>query len=66
MKSAIDIRCGAFPDMYELTLPARIELGGVEEEKALENLFFAFGKASAYVIRFVKSMSLREECQKAR
>jgi len=31
--------------MYELTLPARIELSGGEEEKALENLFFAFGKA---------------------
>ena len=38
------IRCGAFHDMmYELTLPACIELS--EEEKALENLFFAFGKA---------------------
>jgi len=43
VKSAIDIRCNAFH--YELTLPARIELSGVEEEKALENLFFAFGKA---------------------
>jgi len=30
--------------MYELTIPARIELSG-EEEKTLENLFFAFGKA---------------------
>jgi len=30
--------------MYELTLPARIELSE-EEEKALQNLFFAFGKA---------------------
>jgi len=45
VKSAIDIRCDAFPDMYELTIPAGIELSGVEEEKALENLFFAFGKA---------------------
>jgi len=45
VKSAIDIRCDAFPDMYELTLPAGIELSGVEEEKALQNLFFAFGKA---------------------
>ena len=45
VKSAIDIRCTAFPDMYELTIPARIELSGVEEEKALENLFFAYGKA---------------------
>ncbi len=45
MKSAIDIRCDAFPDMYELTLPARIELSVGEEEKALQNLFFAFGKA---------------------
>ena len=40
------IRCGAFHDMmYELTIPANIELSGGEEEKALENLFFAFGKA---------------------
>jgi len=40
------IRCGAFHDMmYELTIPAGIELSGGEEEKALENLFFAFGKA---------------------
>ena len=46
VKSAInDIRCDAFPDMYELTLPARIELSVGEEEKALQNLFFAFGKA---------------------
>jgi len=45
VKSAIDIRCDAFHDMYELTIPANIELSGVEEEKALENLFFAFGKA---------------------
>ena len=30
--------------MYELTLPARIELSE-EEEKALQNLFFAYGKA---------------------
>ena len=44
VKSAIDIRCDAFPDMYELTIPASIELSE-EEEKALENLFFAFGKA---------------------
>ncbi|MCD6387652.1 MAG: hypothetical protein J7L30_04950, partial [Methanophagales archaeon] len=41
MKSAIDIRCDA---SLELTLPARIELSG-EEEKVLENLFFAYGKA---------------------
>ena len=39
------IRCDAFPDMYELTLPASIELSDEEEEKALQNLFFAFGKA---------------------
>ena len=39
------IRCGAFHDMmYELTIPAGIELS-VGEEKALQNLFFAFGKA---------------------
>ncbi len=29
----------------EITIPANIELSGVEEEKALQNLFFAFGKA---------------------
>jgi len=45
VNSAIDIRCDAFPDMYELTLPARIELSEGAEEKALQNLFFAFGKA---------------------
>jgi len=40
------IRCGAFHDMmYELTIPACIELSVGEEEKALQNLFFAFGKA---------------------
>jgi len=46
VKSAINgIRCDAFHNsMYELTIPARIELSG-EEEKTLENLFFAFGKA---------------------
>jgi len=39
------IRCDAFHNsMYELTLPANIELSE-EEEKALENLFFAYGKA---------------------
>ena len=43
VKSAIDIRCDA--SHIELTLPAHIELSGVEEEKALENLFFAYGKA---------------------
>ena len=42
MRSPInDIRCGA---MYELTIPANMELSE-EEEKALQNLFFAFGKA---------------------
>jgi len=43
VKSAIDIRCDALH--YELTIPANIELSGGEEEKALQNLFFAFGKA---------------------
>jgi len=42
VKSVIDIRCDA---SLELTLPARIELSEEDEEKALENLFFAFGKA---------------------
>ena len=46
VKSAINgIRCGAFRDMYELTIPACIELSEEEEEKALQNLFFAYGKA---------------------
>jgi len=44
VKASKFIRCGAFPDMYELTLPARIELSE-EEEEALQNLFSAFGKA---------------------
>jgi len=45
MNASKFIRCGAFHDMmYELTLPACIELSE-EDEKALENLFFAFGKA---------------------
>ena len=40
------IRCDAFHDgMYELTIPARIELSVGDEDKALQNLFFAFGKA---------------------
>jgi len=43
VKSAINIRCDA--SHIELTLPAGIELSGVEEEKALQNLFFAYGKA---------------------
>ena len=47
VKSAINgIRYDAFHNsMYELTLPASIKLSGEEEEKALENLFFAYGKA---------------------
>ncbi|MCD6387124.1 MAG: hypothetical protein J7L30_02250, partial [Methanophagales archaeon] len=44
MKSAIDIRCNALHDVYETTIPAGIELSE-EEEKELQNLFFAFGKA---------------------
>ena len=44
VKSAIDIRCNALHDVYETTIPAGIELSE-EEEKALQNLFFAFGKA---------------------
>jgi len=44
VKSAInDIRCDAFHNI-ELTIPANIELSEGEEE-ALENLFFAYGKA---------------------
>ena len=44
VKSAInDIRCDAFHNI-ELTIPARIELSEGEEE-ALENLFFAYGRA---------------------
>jgi len=43
VKSAIDIRCDALH--YELTIPAHIELSEGAEEKVLQNLFFAYGKA---------------------
>ena len=58
------IRCGAFPDMYELTIPASIELSGGEEEKALENLFFAFGKVRRLCYSHCQ-MILKEKSQRA-
>jgi len=65
VKSAIDIRCDAFPDMYELTLPARIELSVGEEEKALENLFFAFGKARRLCYSLRQKYELKGEMSKS-
>ena len=62
VKSAIDIRCDAFPDMYELTLPARIELS--EEEKVFQNLFFAFGKVRRLCYSHCQ-MILKEKSQRA-
>jgi len=65
VNSAIDIRCDAFPDMYELTLPAHIELSGEEEEKALQNLFFAFGKARRLCYSLRQKYELRGEMSKS-
>jgi len=60
------IRCGAFHDMmYELTLPAGIELSGGEEEKALENLFFAFGKARRLCYSLRQKYELRGEMSRS-
>ena len=59
------IRCGAFHDMmYELTLPACIELSE-EEEKALENLFFAFGKARRLCYSLRQKYELRGEMSRS-
>jgi len=65
VKSAIDIRCDAFHDMYELTIPANIELSGVEEEKALQNLFFAFGKARRLCYSLRQKYELRGEMSRS-
>jgi len=66
VKSAInDIRYDAFPDMYELTLPARIELSVGEEEKALENLFFAFGKARRLCYSLRQKYELKGEMSRS-
>ena len=65
VKSAIDIRCDAFHDMYELTLPANIELSVGEEEKALENLFFAFGKARRLCYSLRQKYELKGEMSRS-
>ena len=59
------IRCRAFHDMmYELTIPARIELSE-EEEKALENLFFAFGKARRLCYSLRQKYELKGEMSRS-
>ncbi|MCW3132231.1 MAG: hypothetical protein N2V73_05905 [Candidatus Methanospirare jalkutatii] len=62
VKSAIDIRCEA--SHIELTLPASIELSG-EEEKALENLFFAYGKARRLCYSLRQKYELRGEMSRS-
>ena len=64
VKSAIDIRCNALHDVYETTIPARIELSE-EEEKALENLFFAFGKARRLCYSLRQKYELKGEMSKS-
>ena len=62
MRSPInDIRCGA---MYELTIPANMELSE-EEEKALQNLFFAFGKARRLCYSLRQKYELKGEMSKS-
>ena len=64
VKSAItDIRCDAFYNI-ELTIPARIELGE-EEEKALENLFFTFGKARRMCYSLRQKYELKGEMSRS-
>ena len=59
------LRYDAFHNsMYELTLPAGIELSVGEEEKALENLFFAFGKVRRLCYSHCQ-MILKEKSQRA-
>jgi len=62
VKSAIDIRCEA--SHIELTIPASIELSG-EEEKALKNLFFAFGKARRLCYSLRQKYELRGEMSRS-
>ena len=50
--------------MYELTLPARIELSE-EDEKALENLFFAFGKARRLCYSLRQKYELKGEMSRS-
>ena len=65
VKSAItDIRCDAFHNI-ELTIPARIELSGEEEEKAFQNLFFAFGKARRLCYSLRQKYELKGEMSKS-
>ena len=63
VKSAIDIRCDA--SHIELTLPAHIELSEEEEEKALQNLFFAFGKARRLCYSLRQKYELRGEMSRS-
>jgi len=63
VKSAIDIRCDA--SHIELTIPAGIELSGGEEEKALQNLFFAFGKARRLCYSLRQKYELRGEMSRS-
>ena len=63
VKSAInDIRCDA--SHIELTIPARIELSG-EEEKTLENQFFAFGKARRLCYSLRQKYELKGEMSRS-
>jgi len=57
------IRCDA--SHIELTLPASIELSVGEEEKALENLFFAFGKARRLCYSLRQKYELRGEMSRS-
>ena len=49
----------------EITIPAGIELSGEEEEKALQNLFFAFGKARRLCYSLRQKYELRGEMSKS-
>jgi len=62
VKSAINIRCEA--SHIELTLPACIELSE-EEEKALQNLFFAFGKARRLCYSLRQKYELKGEMSRS-
>ena len=64
VKSAIDIRCNALHDVYETTIPAGIELSE-EEEKALQNLFFAFGKARRLCYSLRQKYELKGEMSRS-
>jgi len=51
--------------MYELTIPAGIELSGGEEEKAFQNLFFAFGKARRLCYSLRQKYELKGEMSRS-